>query len=168
MDSLISKLREPYEMYNRAMLKIMSYMENIKTYETLEEAFNDKPIWPDYSLQYDNYSAGVESYVRKVNDKGEWYLIPVRMTWEFADRGTDTVGITDELKQAKQLLTVVKLFTERCYRTLLFYIVPIDEAHITDIRGHTLEKLDSDQRSERERLSIWAKAGITKDDFNNE
>jgi hypothetical protein len=137
-------------------------MEDIKIHKTVqytEDGWVDynKPIWPDYDLKYDDYKAGVESWVRKANDKGEWYLIPVRLRWDFVphdDKDFPEEREQDNVKQTNQLLQIVKLFTERCYRVQLLYVLPEDESHVTDIRGHKIEELDKDQRTEQERLKL--------------
>jgi hypothetical protein len=130
-------------------------MENIKTFDTVEEAFAYRPIWPDYDLQYDAYHVGCKTHVRKQNKDGVWYLIPVVQRFEFTPiPEVDFIEDREsyEIKQVKELLDLVKRFNDSCYRVLLFYVVP-DEGKFYEVGGRPIGgELDKDQRSERDRL----------------
>jgi hypothetical protein len=130
-------------------------MENIKAFDTIEEAMAYKPIWPDYNLQYDNDRAGCKAYVRKQDKDGVWYLIPVIQTWEFPDHpGRDFAEEreVDDIIQQQELLSLIKRFNDSCYRVLMFYIIP-DEGKFYEVGGRPIggEK-DPNQQSERDRL----------------
>lgn len=102
----------------------------------------EKKLFPDFYLGQDDTTLGLESYVRKQDDKGVWYLVPVRTRW---DKGDD---FNDD-----ELVSVIKLHLEHCYRVLILHIMPdIKEDNLTDIRGCFLNKMDDNQESEKERL----------------
>jgi hypothetical protein len=117
-------------------------MENIKTFDTLEEAFAYKPIWPEYDLQYDDFRAGIRSFVRKQNNEGVWKLIPVIQRYE----GNIKKGVTTD----KELLDFIKRFNTKCYQVLLFF--KFDD--FTDPMKHRIinGEVDPSQVSEKERL----------------
>lgn len=129
-------------------------MKNIKTFDSLDEAFAYKPIYPDYDLQYDDYRAGIMSYVRKQDDKGVWYLIPITMRYEFAlepEKEFEEEREINKIHRTKDLLNLIKRFNVECYKILLFWKFP-QEQLISPMGKPIGGEVDSNQESERDRL----------------
>lgn len=133
-------------------------MENIKTFETLEEASEYKPIWPEYDLQYDDFSAGIKTEVRKQSADGIWHLIPVIQRYEFAPFTNDGDFEDDQeiniTQRTKEITDFIQRFNIDCYKVLLFWKFP--ESELVTPNGKLINgKLDDDQRSEEDRLNLY-------------
>jgi hypothetical protein len=101
----------------------------------------ERKIYPDYDLEYNDKSMGIQTYVRKQNKVGIWYLIKVWIQYDLSDNN--------------DLLWAIKEFHNRCYRTLLFFRLPEEGDEVIQVRGFPIggEK-DPVQISEEDRLII--------------
>jgi hypothetical protein len=107
---------------------------------------NNKTIWPNFDLHYDNCRADIISYVRKQDIEGVWQLIPCIMHWEFQK------GLSVE-KLQEQLINLIKRFNTECYKVLLFWKFPEKGKELITIHGNIVGGTpDPNQQSEIKRL----------------